>query len=103
MKPITSKKLKVGDWIRTKPIYDFLIKKGELGGRYYVINVQKIEKTKSKDPKIKRDIYVTTYYIYGEEINKTPVPGEEEYKEIFIMNKEEISEFKKMLILNSLK
>lgn len=98
MKSIKSKKLKVGDWVRTGTIYDFLTKKGELGGRYYVINIKKTEMGKDG----KRNIYIKDWAIYGDEIHKITSLEKADLKELFLMNKKEVIYFKKRLILENL-
>lgn len=99
MKPIKADKIKVGGYISTEKIFGYVDNKNYIHEGYVVAYVEKIEKSKSKDPKIKKDIYVKPYSVRGDEITKG---GDIGGGKIYLLGKEEAMKFKKRLILETL-
>lgn len=91
MKLIKPNKLKEGDWFRTQPIYNSLNKKNEIMGIYSLCYVEKIKG---------KDIYIKNWVITGNKIVKGAIFSAKE--EIYLLNKKELMEFNKRLILLSL-
>lgn len=96
MKPIKAMKLKIGDWFRTQPIFSRINERNELVGIYSLCYVKKVKGNKKGG----NDIYVASWTIDGDKMYKGGLPFKMD--KVFLLNKKEMGEFNKKLILLNL-
>jgi len=97
MKPIKSSELKIGDVVSTEEIFDWVGVDGLLHSRRTIIEVKKVV---LKDKDGKPSIFVECWEFVEGGMNKVGLPSK--IGELYLIEGKELTDFKKILILNKL-